>query len=121
VGALAMAAYTMGVSSSLLNLPRLRLLAELWPPALASLALAAVVWPLDRVLLHADSHGLVEGLALLSIEVLVAAAVYLASLQLLSPTIGTELRAAAASARDRLRRPAADRARRRGRRAYVQS
>jgi O-antigen/teichoic acid export membrane protein len=117
LSAIVMAAYTIGVSSSIVDVPRSRLLGELWPPALASSLMVAVLWPLDRVLLHADSHGVTAGLALLAVEALVGLLVYVVSLQLLSPAMGREIRTAATAAKERLTgagdAPAARRARRR--------
>jgi PST family polysaccharide transporter len=120
VSAIIMAAYAIGVSSGLVNVPRSRLLAELWPPALASALMVAAVWPLDRLLLHADSHGVAAGLALLAVEALGGLLIYVASLQLLSPTLGREVRAAAAAGKDRLRLAGWPLGLRRARRAYVQ-
>lgn len=69
----------------------------MWPPFAAGAVSAAFVFALDRVWLHAGSHGVASGLALLIAEALAGLALYAACLMSLSAATRIELLAAARS------------------------
>ena len=58
---------------------------EIWPPAAAALIMAAAVLPLEFEVFHAADKPTVEALALIAVEAVVAAAVYLVTLRVLAP------------------------------------
>jgi O-antigen/teichoic acid export membrane protein len=98
------AVYAMWATGTVLELPLRRLLTQIWPPAAAALLMAAVVFPLERLVVDADSHSTPVGLALLAGEALLAVAVYLGALITLAPSLRRELRALPRLARRRGRR-----------------
>jgi PST family polysaccharide transporter len=86
------AAYAMWATGAVLELPLRRIVAPIWPPAVAALVMAAVIFPLERLVVDADSHSTPVGLALLAGEALLALAVYLGALRMLAPCTVRELR-----------------------------
>jgi len=56
-----------------------------WPPYVSGAIMVCVVFGLDRMLLHAERHGIVAGLAIVAVEALAGLAVYLTCLVTLSP------------------------------------
>ncbi len=91
IGATLGAAVGVRHAARVLDLPLGELFAEVWPPLVAALAMVAVMTPLEFIVVEADSRGTAVGLALLALEGLAAAAVYLAVLWALAPATGREL------------------------------
>ena len=60
-------------------------------PLLASIVMAAVVYPLEAFVLHASNQGTVLALLLIAAESLVAAVIYLGALRLFSPISFSDL------------------------------
>jgi PST family polysaccharide transporter len=92
VGALVSAAYSLRIVIRVLGVPRDSLGRELWAPVLAATLMALAVLPVDRLLLHPASHGLVGGLLLLAVETLLCAVAYTIVLTLLAPRYLRELK-----------------------------
>jgi hypothetical protein len=63
--------------------------------------MGAVLFAIDRGLLHADRHGVVVGVATLALETLFGAAVYLPCLSALSASCRVELGGAVRGIRSR--------------------
>jgi PST family polysaccharide transporter len=99
--ALGVGVYAVRGMSRALGIALGDLLHEIWPPAIAAAVMAGALFPLEHLVVHADHHGTVGGLALLSLEALLGAIVYLAALSVLAPHSTTEL---ADAVRRRLRR-----------------
>jgi O-antigen/teichoic acid export membrane protein len=110
LSAVGMTAYAIARVPRVVPVDVRRLLSEIWPPTAAAVAMAAAVYPLERFLIDADGRSVSVGFALLGAESLLAAALYLAALRLLSPSMAFELTTAlkaavrSVSARLRLRR-----------------
>lgn len=68
-----------------------RVKADLWPPTVAALVMAAVVTPLEQLVFNAASREVLVGLGLLAVEALIAALVYVAMMRILAPGTATEL------------------------------
>jgi O-antigen/teichoic acid export membrane protein len=98
------AVYAMWTTGKVLELPLRRILAQVWAPGAAAVVMAAVVFPLERLVVDADGHSSAAGLALLAAEALLAVAVYLGALMALAPSTARELRALPRLARRRSRR-----------------
>lgn len=75
----------------ILSVSRRSVVAEVWPPLLAALAMAAAMTPVEFLLVRAGERGTALGLALLAVEALGAAAVYLAVLAVVAPESASEL------------------------------
>lgn len=91
IGAVAGGAYALRVArrESGVGLPTM--LAEVWPPIVAGLLMAACLLPLDRLVVHPAEHGVPAALALIAAEALLGAAIYLAALRVLAPHTPREL------------------------------
>jgi PST family polysaccharide transporter len=76
---------------------------RIWPPAVASIAMACLVLGIER-LLDAGRHGTAVDAGLIAGGTALGLAVYLGLLAFLAPTTMRELREAASVARNRLRR-----------------
>jgi O-antigen/teichoic acid export membrane protein len=100
LGTAAWAIHTVG---RLARIPLRRMLREIWPPAVAALAMAAALYPLERLTIAADRRPTLEGLALLACELALAAVVFLAVLAVLAPQTLRELRGGVAAAQQRAR------------------
>lgn len=74
---------------------------QIWPPTVAALVMAAVLLPVEFVLIEAAGRPTAEALLLLAVEGLLAAGVYLAALSLLVPGTLRELRELVGAARGR--------------------
>lgn len=61
-----------------------RLAREAAPAAVAAVAMAAVLTPVEFLLVHADAHGTVAGVLLLGLEALLGLVLYLLALRLVS-------------------------------------
>jgi O-antigen/teichoic acid export membrane protein len=94
VSAIGVAAYAVRGMSSVIDIPVRRLLAEIWPPAVAAVAMAAGLTCLEFLVVHADRRGTVDGLALLAGETLLGVALYLAALTVVARATVRELLAA---------------------------
>ena len=104
LGAVCGAAVGLAYAIRVIGLRSRDILSEIWPPLLAALAMVAVMTPVEFLLVEADSRGTAVGLALLAIEGLAAALIYVAVLAALAPETGRELLRGAASARRSLAR-----------------
>jgi hypothetical protein len=78
---------------------------RVWPPLLASLVMAAVMLPVDWLLLDPPSHGTVAALALLAVEGIAAFALYSGLLVLLVPDTVAKVREILDTARHRVEAP----------------
>ena len=67
------------------------MLAEVWPPAVAAIAAALALLPLELLVIDAESHGTAAGALLLLAEAALGAVLYLVALRVLAPTTATEL------------------------------
>lgn len=65
---------------------------EMWPPFVASLVMAGVLLPLEFVVLHAADKETVEALALIGLEALIGALVFIGVLRALVPDTLVEAR-----------------------------
>jgi O-antigen/teichoic acid export membrane protein len=59
----------------------------LLPAALASVTMTALLYPLEHLAIHSDQRGTAVGISLLASEVILGAAIYLAVVHLLDPTL----------------------------------
>ena len=100
VGALVGAAYSLARIRSVLDIPGRSMLAEIWPSAVAGIAMAGLVLPLDR-LLDPPDHGTAVGVLLLGAEGLAAFLIYGILLAMLAPDTIPKLRELIATARRR--------------------
>ncbi len=91
LGSLAGGAYALRKAAGLLELPTPRLLASIWPSGLAALVMAAVLVPVQFVLIDASTLGTLGGLALIAGESLVAAGIYLGLLRLFAADTARDL------------------------------
>lgn len=91
MSALAAASYAF---TWLVRITRLRsatIVREIWPATFAAAVMAVCVYALDRSVLDAGSRSTGEGLAVLSLEVALAAAIYVAATCALAPQTVREL------------------------------
>jgi O-antigen/teichoic acid export membrane protein/glycosyltransferase involved in cell wall biosynthesis len=91
VSAIGVGAYAVRGMSRALGIVLADLVSEIWPSALAAIAMAGSLFWLEHVVVHADHQGRVLGLALLALETLLGAAVYLSMLSVLAPRFTREL------------------------------
>jgi O-antigen/teichoic acid export membrane protein len=101
IAAVLAAGYAIWIASSTLGLPTRPLWQAIWPPAVAALAMAAVVFGLEAVL-DAEAHAVGVGLAFLAGEIGVAVGVYLGILRLIAPEISNDFFTTAKAMRRRL-------------------
>lgn len=92
--AVGVAAYAVRGMSSVMDIPIRRLLAEIWPPAVAAVVMATCLVCLEFLVVHADSRGTLVGLALLAGETLIGVALYLGVLTVVARSAVRELLAA---------------------------
>jgi O-antigen/teichoic acid export membrane protein len=107
VGAVIGAIYAVRQMESHLYFPIRPILAEIWPPAVASVVMAAVLLLGER-LADAGSHSVAADLALILGGALAGLFVFLGVLWVLRPSTVSELKNAAASLPQRLRRSSSD-------------
>jgi PST family polysaccharide transporter len=100
VGAVIGAAYALVRIGGVLEIPVRSMLIQIWPSAVAAIAMAAAVLPLDRALDPPD-HGTAVGVLLLGAEGLAAMVVYGGLLVVLAPDTIPKLRELVATARRR--------------------
>lgn len=91
VSAIAAAAYSFAWLVRLTGTQLGRMLREVWPPAIAAVAMAGALYALDRLLVDAGGRAPALGLALLAFELVTAAILYLALLAGLAPQMAREL------------------------------
>jgi O-antigen/teichoic acid export membrane protein len=91
VAAVGVAAYAVRGMAHALGIDLADLLREIWPPAVAAGAMAGALFFLEYFLVHAETHGLVIGLALLVAETVLGAVVYVALLALVAPKSARQL------------------------------
>jgi PST family polysaccharide transporter len=106
--AVGVGAYAVRGMSHALGIALGDLLREIWPPALASCAMAGGLFCLEHFVVHSETHGLVVGIALIAAQSILGLGVYLAILAALAPRSVREMLSAA---RDRAARLASRRAR----------
>ena len=100
------AIYALARVGRMLEISAGSLLAQLWPSALAGLAMAAALLPFDRLLTEPESHGTAVALLLLGAEGLIGLAIYAVILILLAPDTISQVRSLIATARRRDGAPA---------------
>ena len=83
--------YAIRGAAAALQIPVRVLVRELAPPAVAAATMALALVALDRGAVHAADHGAVAGLALLALETLAGAALYLLLLAAFSPARAHDL------------------------------
>jgi O-antigen/teichoic acid export membrane protein len=86
----------------LMAVERRDVLREIWPPLVAALTMAAVMTPVEFLVVKAADRGTGLGLLLLVAEAAAAALVYLAALAVLAPPVARELVGGARSLRGTL-------------------
>jgi PST family polysaccharide transporter len=101
VSAIGVAAYAVRGMSSVMYIPIRRLLAEIWPPAVAAVVMAASLVCLEFLVVHADRRGTVAGLALLAGETLLGVTLYLGVMAVVASGTVRELLAALRGLRNR--------------------
>jgi O-antigen/teichoic acid export membrane protein len=90
VRSLGVAAYAFRSIAQVIDVSRRRMLAEVWPPALAALAMAACIYPVEHFIMKADETRTLPALGILAAEVCLGLVVYLTVLGLTAPaTAGT--------------------------------
>jgi Polysaccharide biosynthesis C-terminal domain len=91
LSALVAAGYSFSWLVRLTGLRPRVLLREVWPATLSATVMAGVLFALDRLVLDAGSRSTVEGLVLLSLEVVLGAVIYLAGVFALAPETAGEV------------------------------
>jgi O-antigen/teichoic acid export membrane protein len=86
------AVYAIRGAGRVLGIPAGRLLGEIWPPAVAALLMSGSLYAFERLVVHADDHGLTLGLALLLAEAAGGAVLFLAFLAAIRPHHAAEFR-----------------------------
>lgn len=91
VGSIAGAVYALLRTDDLLEVPIRKMLREMWPQGLAALIMAAVMVPVEFLVVHAGEHGTALGCLLLGGEGLMCLGLYMAALFVLAPTTARDL------------------------------
>jgi O-antigen/teichoic acid export membrane protein len=91
LSAIAAAGYSFLWIVRMTDIPLRRLLREVWPATGAAVVMAGSLYALDRLLLDAGQHSPGGGLAVIALEVVVGAIVYLAMLGALAPQTAAEV------------------------------
>jgi O-antigen/teichoic acid export membrane protein len=81
------AVYSTATAARLAGILPGNLIRAMSPPALASAAMTAVLYPLEHLAVHSADRGTLEGFALLSAEVILGTAIYLAVVYLVDPAL----------------------------------
>ena len=108
LGSLVAAAYALSRTVVVLDLPRRQVASVIWPPYGAGLVMVVVVFALERLVVHAEQHGVAIGIGLLALEALLGLIVYLSVLSALAPRTTAEMFKAMHAARERIRAPRAE-------------
>jgi len=77
--------YALRASRRVIGVSTRLILDEAWPPAVAAVALAGVVFPIEHFVVQSESHPTIVALALLLAEVMLGVAVYLGTLTITAP------------------------------------
>jgi len=93
IGATIGAGYALVIVGRQLEIAPWALVREILPSAIAAIAMAAVLTPIEFLLIQASTHGTIIGLVLLAFEALLGAGIYLLTLRLASRGQFTELTA----------------------------
>jgi O-antigen/teichoic acid export membrane protein/glycosyltransferase involved in cell wall biosynthesis len=109
LGSLAAAAYAVVRAVVVLDLPLRPFASAIWPPSPAGFVMLGMVFVLDRLVVHAESHGVAAGIGLLGFEALLGLVVYLAVLAVLAPNTAAELSRALRTRRENSEGPHAAR------------
>jgi PST family polysaccharide transporter len=96
-------AFTVRRAAKVLLFSGRAVVAAVWPPYVAAVPMVAAVFAIDRLLVHAERHGIVVGLVLLALEGLLGIAIYLASLAVVARSTAAELVSAVRVVRARVR------------------
>jgi PST family polysaccharide transporter len=91
IGSCVGAVYALRKMSSLLDTSAADLLREIWPPGLAALVMAAVLVPVEFLVIDASSLGTIAGLLLIGAEGIVGALLFLLALWMVAPRTAAEL------------------------------
>jgi O-antigen/teichoic acid export membrane protein len=91
ISSIGVAAYAIRSSAAVLGLSAARLGREVWPALAASLFMAAVLTPVEHLVVDAAGRGTALGLFLLVAELATAAGLYVTALAALAPPIAREL------------------------------
>ena len=106
LSAIAAAGYSFLWLVRMTDIPLQRLLREIWPAAGAAIIMAGALYALDRLLLDAGQRSSGAGLAVISLEVVLGAIIYLAMLGAFAPRTAAEV--VSVLAQHRGRRPMSD-------------
>lgn len=85
LSAVGVAGYAVHGMNRALDIPLRDLLREIWPPTVASFAMAGALFPLEHLVVHAYTHGFILGIALVAAEALLGIALYMGFMVLLAP------------------------------------
>jgi O-antigen/teichoic acid export membrane protein len=91
VSSMGMAAYALYAASDVLRMPVRLLLAHIWPPAVAALAMVAATLPLEQLVVDAEGREGLLGPALLAAEAILAAGVFLGVLRIVAPPFAHDI------------------------------
>ncbi|HEY5052020.1 MAG TPA: polysaccharide biosynthesis C-terminal domain-containing protein, partial [Solirubrobacterales bacterium] len=91
IGATIGAGYALVIVGRQLEIDPWALAREVLPSATAAIVMAAVLTPVEFLLVQASSHGTILGLLLLALEALLGAGIYLLALRLASRSQSAEL------------------------------
>jgi O-antigen/teichoic acid export membrane protein/GT2 family glycosyltransferase len=91
ISAIGVAVYAVRGMGYALGIALRDLLAEIWPPALAAITMAGIMYCFQHFLLQPERYGTVVGLALLVLEAVLGVLIYLLLLALLAPTPAREI------------------------------
>jgi O-antigen/teichoic acid export membrane protein len=92
IGAVVRAAYAFSRAHSVVGLPLTRMLEAIRAPLLASLAMVAILYPLEALVVQAGDQGTATGLLLVALEAALGLAIYAGILHLLIPGALAEFR-----------------------------
>ena len=79
------AVYSFWKAQRVMGLPLRPMWREIWPPLVAGILMAAVLLPLELLVIDAASHGTALGLLLLAAEAALGLAIYVGVIHLLAP------------------------------------
>jgi O-antigen/teichoic acid export membrane protein len=89
--AIGVAAYAVRGMAHALSIALADLVREIWPAALAAVAMAGGLFCLEHFVVHAERHGIVLGLLLLAAETALGAVIYVTALAVVAPIPAREL------------------------------
>jgi O-antigen/teichoic acid export membrane protein len=97
--------YLTRIAPPVLGVDRRSILRALQPSFVATTVMVAVLFPLEWLVVHADTRGALVGLLLLALEAAGGITIYIAALRVLDPEAVETLRRGAGSLAARVRRP----------------